>query len=127
MKEVIQYFDGTRQKKLKEKEIKEKKEKKKLEKEGKNILEKKESDKDIIEIKEEKEIKKKNNKKQKEKIVDLTDAKFLQLEKFASSKLYLKYLTKSYLIKNILKEIFSYFLYNFHWLCYLVMILNHII
>ena len=131
MKEVVQYFDGTRKKKL-EKQEKEKKalEKKKLSESNINIIlkENKENEEieneDEIKIKEVKEIKAEDKKE--EKIIDLNDPKFIQLERFVSSKLYLKYLTKSYIIKCIFKEIFSYFLNNFHWLCYFVMILNHI-
>jgi len=70
---------------------------------------------------------KKNEIKKEEKIIDLSDPKFTQFEAFTSLKLYVKYLSKSYLIKCIIKEIFSYFLNNFHWLCYFVMILDHMI
>ena len=48
------------------------------------------------------------------KVIDLNDAKFKQFENFITLKLYVKYLKKSYIIKLIFKEIFSYFLNNFH-------------
>ena len=38
----------------------------------------------------------------------------------------MKYLTKSYIIKCIFQELFTFLLNNFHWVCYIVMILNHI-
>ena len=144
MKEVIKIFDGTREKELKEKEKKEKEEKKKKDKSSKNKDKEKEEEKEEIKeeekkeennninnsqnVKENEEDKKdvdKKKKKKEEKIIDLNDAKFKQFENFITLKLYVKYLKPSYIIKLIFKEIFSYFLNNFHWLCYIIMILNH--
>ena len=146
MKEVVHYFDGTMTKKEKEKKEKEKKEKEKKEKEKKEKGKKDEANKDKDEAKEEEkmEIKEEDatniienekikddgdetKKKKEEKIIDLNDAKFKQFENFISLKLYVKYLSRTYIIKCIIKEIFSFFLNNFHWPCYFVMILSHII
>ena len=63
--------------------------------------------------------------KEKETIIDLNQPKFKKLEKFISGKLFIKYLSKSYIIKTIFKDILSFCSNNFHWLCYLVMIINH--
>ena len=68
---------------------------------------------------------KKQQKKEKEKMIDLNEPKFKKLEKFISGKLFIKYLTKTYIIKSILVDILSFCLNNFHWPCYFVMILNH--
>ena len=133
MKEVVKYLDGSRKKKLKEKE-KEKKKKLEEEKKEKKKIKSKKNIEDIIITTEEKDIddeiiNEKDNKdeKKKEKIIDLNDPKFQQFETFTSTKLFMKYLSKRYLLKCIFREIFSFFLNNFHWICYLVMIINHLI
>ena len=68
---------------------------------------------------------KNQQKKEKKKVIDLEQPKFQKLEKFVTSKLFIKYLSKSYIIKSIINNIISFFLNNFHWLCYLMMIINH--
>ena len=60
------------------------------------------------------------------KIIDLNDYKFKQFDKLLTNKVFMKYLTKSYIIKCIFQELFTFLLNNFHWVCYIVMILNHI-
>ena len=153
MKEVVHYLDGTREKKLKEKkkkEAKEAKEKKSKEKK-KNKKMKKNKVKDNDKNKEEEKKKDNNNnneeinkeeekkegeinnenieekEKNKEIIINLEEPKFKQFENLLTSKLFVKYLKKTYIIKCIFSELFSYFLNNFHWLCYLIMLINHII
>ena len=118
LKEVFHYLDGSRQKKLdeKKKEEEKKKESEKQIKEDKN--------KDLI-IEEEINIDDKPEKKTKEKVINLNDSKFIQFESFMLNKLFVKYLTKSYIIKCILRDIFTLILNNFYWICYLVMIIDH--
>ena len=65
--------------------------------------------------------------KEREKVIDLEQPKFQKLEKFVTSKLFIKYLSKSYIIKSIINNIISFFLNNFHWLCYLMMSINHML
>ena len=153
MKAVKKYFDGTRAKELLEKR-KEKEKKKKFKDAGKKIIMLNRLRDEIEKNKKEKEVKledrlesgktrdkrfdtftvknkgvleevKKQQKKEQEIIIDLTQPKFVKLEKFISGKLFIKYLSKSYIIKSILKDILSFCSNNFHWLCYLMMIINH--
>ena len=129
MKEVFHYLDGTRQKKLDEKKkedekIKEDEKKKEDEKQIKEDIEG--ENKDLI-IEEDINIDDEPEKKNKEKIIDLNDTKFKQFESFTSNKLFVKYLRKSYIIKCIFRDIFTLILNNFYWICYLVMIINHLI
>ena len=100
LKEVFHYLDGSRQKKLdeKKKEEEKKKESEKQIKEDKN--------KDLI-IEEEINIDDEPEKKTKEKVINLNDSKFIQFESFMLNKLFVKYLTKSYIIKCILRDIFT--------------------
>ena len=146
MKEVKTYFDGTRAKKLAE--LKKDREKKKvfqnvgkkliflnkLNKDMKNNNEDKFENLDIIKKRADTfriknkgvlaEVKKQKEKDQK-KMIDLNQPKFKKLDKFISGKLFIKYLSKSYIIQSILKTILSFCSNNFHWLCYLMMIINH--
>ena len=48
------------------------------------------------------------------------------MRRFLKNKNFDKFLSTSYIIKSIFKDILSFILNNFHWLCYLIMILNHI-
>ena len=57
---------------------------------------------------------------------EIKDTKFESLEKFFSNELLIKYLKTSYIIKCIFKDIFSSCINHFHWLCYFIMLLNHI-
>ena len=155
MKEVKTFFDGTRAKKLEElKKEREKKKKfqsagnkiifinklkeqmennKKLNEDGESKLisnrltsdDNKKEDKKLDGFKGVLEEVKKQQKKEKETMIDLNEPKFKKLEKFISGKLFVKYLTKTYIIKSILIDILSFCLNNFHWPCYLIMILNH--
>ena len=140
--EVKKYFDGTREKELKRlKQEKEKREK--LQKNVKKVIalnklkllkdKKNEKEEDISDKKkEEKEkmqsfyddikLKEKENKKNK---IDLTQPKFIELEKFTSNELFVKYLKTNYIIKCILTDIIAFCSNKFHWLCYIMMIIDH--
>ena len=150
MIEVKKFFDGTRDAELKkiEKQKKIKKEKLKMEKkskyEGKVLadLEKKAQNLDefILDEENEQENKKKKKKKKNNKnkieqgqeenkeeyIVDLNQDKFKVLEKFIKTELFQKYLKSSYIIKCIINDIITFCIKKFHFLCYLIMILDHI-
>ena len=66
--------------------------------------------------------------KEKDKIKMLLDKnKFNQIFRIKISTLFRKYLSKKYLIKRILKDIIIIISYNFCWICYFFMILNHMI
>jgi hypothetical protein len=145
MKEVKTYFDGTRAKKL-AKLKKEREKKKVLQNAGKRLIflnklkqhmkddDAKFDNLDIIKKRTD-TFRVKNKgilakvKKQKEKaqrqMIDLNQPKFKKLDKFISGKLFIKYLSKKYIIQSILKTILSFCSNNFHWLCYLMMIINH--
>ena len=58
--------------------------------------------------------------------IDLTDEKFLKFE-FLTKKsiLFTKYLNNSFIFSCILLDLKSCLTYNFHWFCYLLMIINH--
>ena len=58
--------------------------------------------------------------------IDLTDEKFLKFE-FLRKKsiLFTKYLNNSFIFSCILLDLKSCLTYNFHWFCYLLMIINH--
>ena len=66
----------------------------------------------------------KENKKLK---VNINDDKYKQFAKFKTNKLFTKYLRKSYLIKKIIRNLLLIITNNFNWICYFVMILNHIL
>ena len=137
--EVKKYFDGTREKELKElKKKNEKKEKrenfrkhvrkvilsnniKKLS--NKNL--KKNITKEKLALKEKenkKEMKEKDNTKSK---IDLNQPKFKDLEELTTNELFVKYLKTTYIIKCILLDILSFCSNQFHWLCYIMMIIDH--
>ena len=73
---------------------------------------------------EEKEEDKKEEKE--EEIINLNAPKFKKLEKFMTNKIFIKYLTVRYILLSILKDSIAFCSNNFHWICYTVMILNHI-
>ena len=52
--------------------------------------------------------------------------KFLQFEELLETNLFKKYLTKKYLLENVFYLTISFFVNNFNTICYMVMILNHI-
>ena len=151
MNEVKTFFDGTRKKKLEEK----KKEKEKMNKLKKSIfkaqllgsLNKKiENNKKVVKFDEDDKKKKfkiedlilsvkesKSNldlteKKQEEKkvIINLKAPKFKKLEKFMTNKIFIKYLKTGYILKCIIKDCIAFCSNNFHWVCYTIMVLNHI-
>ena len=143
MIEVKKYFDGTKVAELQKLEKQKKLKKEKLKKDEKNKykgkvladLEKKEQKLDEFILNEdneqEKEKKKKNDKdkqeeKEEEYKVDLTQHKFIVLEKFIKTELFQKYLKTSYIIKCIINDFIAFCIKKFHFLCYLVMILDHI-
>ena len=129
MNALKQYFDGTRKKKIEK--MKQKGEKlKRKEKENKD--EKKETEKLKDKIKERKERKEFFKKKEKEFLnkkhwIDKRLPKYSKFIKISQKNNYFsEYLSKSYLILSILKDFFSLLSNNFHWLCYFIMILNHV-
>ena len=145
MEALKKYFDGTRQKRLEK--IKQKKEKlKKLSNVSQKIIninklknlvikDKEKKDSEKKEIKKFKEIISKERKdfyKKKEKelsnkhLINRNLPKFSKFIKISQKNNFSEYLTKSYLITSILKDFFSLLSNNFHWLCYFIMILNHI-
>ena len=105
-KEIINIEDleEIEEKEIEEKEEKEMEEKEKAEKEEK----------------EEKEEEKNKNK------IDLNQPKFKILEKFIKTKLFQKNLKTTYILKCILSDLITFFSKKFHYLCYLMMIINHI-
>ena len=140
MKELKQYFDGTRKKKL-EKLKNKKKKLQKMKKMGEKIIalnkitkkektaeEKKELN--IIKEKILKERKELREEREKEYInkrkINIREPKYKNFIKISQNNIFDKYLSKSYIIQTMLKDILSFFSNNFHWLCYFVMILNHI-
>ena len=156
MKEVKSFFDGTRDKKLAELKKQKEKEKKKSQKNNKKEITGKVNEMSDMSQKKEKlesegdDLKKKKSffkskktmrknktdailpksrihqEKDKDNVIDLNSPKFKSLDKFKSDKLFVKYLKAGYIIRSILKDCFSFFSNNFHWVCYGVMILNHI-
>ena len=58
--------------------------------------------------------------------IDLSDEKFLKFEILRkNSILFTRYLKNSFILSCILLDLKSCLTYNFHWFCYLFMILNH--
>lgn len=143
MIEVKKFFDGTRAAELQklEKQKKRKKEKSKRDKknkyEGKVLADlenkTKNLDKFILNEGNEQEKEKEKNKEKNDKdnqdqedLVDLTQPKFKILEKFIKTELFQRYLKSSYIIKCIINDFITFCIKKFHFLCYLVMILDHI-
>ena len=136
------HFDEKKRILLEEKRIKDEKSKKarkrfsnlfKLHKfikdENKNT-EKKSEDVDILGFFKEKVKKEKEERAQfehEEKIKELRERyKFQQFEELLETNLFKKYLTKMYLLENLFYLTLSFFFHNFNTICYMVMILNHI-
>ena len=92
--------------------------------------EKKNEDADILGFFKEKVKKEKEERahfEQEEKIKEFRERyKFQQFEELLETNLFKKYLTKTYLIENLFYLTFSFFVHNFDTICYMVMILNHI-
>ena len=57
--------------------------------------------------------------------VSLNEKAIEQIYLLKKSPLFIKYLTKRYLLKKIFKDIVTLISHNFCWVCYLFMILNH--
>ncbi len=68
----------------------------------------------------------KHQEKENKDIINHNAPKFKQLKKFITNKIFVKYLTTSNIILCILKDCFAFCTNSFHWVCYTVMILNHI-
>ena len=144
LKEVKKFFDGNSEEQLKKLESQKKMKKKKQQMQMKTkfvtkiiedfnkkektldeiILNKEEKDEDKDKDEDMKEEGK--EKEEEEESIDLTHPKFKVLEKFLKTELFQKYLKTSYIIKCILSDIFTYCSKKFHFLCYLMMIIDHI-
>ena len=59
-------------------------------------------------------------------IIDLTQYKFKEIENLLKSDLFKIYLKTSYLIKSLIMDLLAYISKKFHFVCYFIMILNHI-
>lgn len=58
--------------------------------------------------------------------IDLKDEKFLKFEILKKkSILFTRYLKNSFIFSCILLDLKSCLAYNFHWFCYILMIINH--
>ena len=136
MKELKQYFDGSRKKryeelvkkraKLQKQRQKEKEKQEKLKLKNK-FDEKKEKEKqDKEREKRDKERKERIAKRKNEKRVNIRDKKFLPIRTIAAKKIFEKYLSKTFIIGSIFKDVLSFFSNNFKWFCFFIMILNHI-
>ena len=148
MKYIEKYFDGTIEAEMKKIEKQNKLEKKKqLKQRREKYLNKinEDFDKKIkllddelkgddflkdekVEKKVEKKLSKKAaKKKEKEEEIKmiLNEPKFKIFEKFIKSELFQKYLKTSFILQCILKDLITYASKKFHFLCYLVMIINH--
>ena len=139
MKELKQYFDGSRKKKLEEL----KKKRKKLEK-VKNTAKKIIAINKIMPKKEKTEEEKAKSKEfkvkianerreirlkslnEKKKKINIRGPKYRNMREIAQNNIFAKYLTKSYLIQSIFRDLVSFLTNKFNWLCYFIMILNHI-
>ena len=98
--------------------------------ESKPTDEKKNEDVDILgffkeNLKKEKEVREQFEKE--EDIRELRERyKFQQFEELLETNLFKKYLTKTYLLENVFYLTLSFIIHNFNSICYLIMILNHI-
>lgn len=80
----------------------------------------------IFFLKNENKIKKEKEKKFDEKFKELVKQdNYNQFSKIKNSKLFQKYLKRSFLFKKILIDIETIISNNFNWVCYFVMIFNH--
>ena len=98
--------------------------------ESKSNIEKKSEDVDILGFFKQKIQKEKEEREQYEKeeqIKELRERyKFKQFEELLETNLFKKYLTKIYLLQNVFYLSLSFFIHNFNTICYISMILNHI-
>ena len=104
------------------------------EKEKKENKENKDNNNNIIDknLKEEKNISdisddnlEEEEKEEKKIEIDINHPKFEQFKNLKKTKLFKKYLKNKYLIKMILNELSYYFLNHFNYLCYIIMVINH--
>ena len=86
-------------------------------------VEEKETEEEKEEKVEKKEKEEKEENKEKE---EKEEDKFQILEQFTKTKLFQKHLKLSYILKCILNDLITYCSKKFHFLCYLMMIINHI-
>jgi hypothetical protein len=103
---------------------KEKQEKLKLKNKFDEKKEKEKQDKERE--KRDKERKERIAKRKNEKRVNIRDKKFLPIRTIAAKKIFEKYLSKTFIIGSIFKDVLSFFSNNFKWFCFFIMILNHI-
>ena len=95
----------------------------KLKPEENNLMNIMKEEIDKIEKKDKKDKKEKNDKKIE---IDLTQDKFKDIENLLKSDLFQRYLKTSYIIKSICINLLSYLSKKFQFLCFFMMILNHI-
>ena len=95
--------------------------------EKENLEEEKEINLDNIINKYNNEDLENKSKKNKEKKIDLTLDKFKRIKDLKERELFKKYLKKTTLLISIIRNIINFFIINFNFLCYLMMILNHMI
>ena len=65
-------------------------------------------------------------KEEKDKTVDLTQHKFKEIVDLLQSKLFQKYLKTPFLIKSLMIDLLTYCSKKFQFVCYFIMVLNHI-
>ena len=121
LNEVEKYFNGTREKLLK-KLKKENLKKQKLIRKGKTIK----FDDKADNIKKS-ETMNENNIKDFSLNLNNDDPKFLQLEQFTSSKIFTKYIKTTYILQCIFNDCISFCETNFHWVCYIMMLIDHML
>ncbi len=135
---IIQEKDEDLEESEEDEEIEENEENEKKEKEdNKNLIDNKDKDNDINtnlikKDKKEKNISDSSDEKEEEeeeeekKIeIDINDPKFEQFKNLKKTKLFKKYLKTKYLLKMILNELSYYFSTHFNYLCYIIIIINH--
>ena len=143
MNELKQYFDGTRKKKL-EALLKKKKKLSKMKKSVNKVIminelgkTKNQSEEDKAKLEKEKQKIRQERRAFLEKMqqekrtstsrIKLHSPKYKNIIKLSQSEDLVKYLSKSYIISSIFKDILSFISAKFHWLCFFIMILNHIL
>jgi hypothetical protein len=88
-----------------------------------NLIEKDKKEKNISDSSDEKEEEEEEEEKKIE--IDINDPKFEQFKNLKKTKLFKKYLKTKYLLKMILNELSYYFSTHFNYLCYIIIIINH--
>ena len=136
MVEVKKFFDGTRDKQLKKYEEQKRLRRQRLVMQNKtkfvnkliSDLNQKQKLKELEDLEDLLKIdkKKKELKMEEEKFIDLAQPKFKVLEKFIKTELFQKYLKTSFILKCIISDLLTFCSKKFQFLCYLIMIINHI-